>query len=507
MQQLGEIRAGAGARQTVGLPDAYLRHFLVRDTNLSWCINNAHDNWQKLTKEGKAGETYKKAEKDLCLEIFEGWTVFYPPETRNPYVPLAAKGPWIVTLHGAVLHDSGGYGMLGLGHSPTKVVEAMSTDFTMANIMTPMLQQKNFIQAIRKEIGRNNTASGGKCPFSSFLMMNSGSEGNTVADRIMDMHTGEVMKTKPKGTKVKAIGLKGCFHGRTYKAAIWTDSCRDAYTKHNAYSITHTYKHEYMWYVEPNSVAELEQAFARAAKENVFIEGMFMESVMGEGNPGEAMTPAFYAAARKLCDAHDSFLLVDNIQAGLRTTGNLSIVDYPGFEQLACPDFEVYSKAVNAGQFPVSVLAMNKRSEAFYKHGVYGNTMTGNARACHVATTVLGSITDDVRKNIVDMGKYAVSEYKKLQAKHPSVITAVTGTGLLYAVQLDKSKHTVVSMDGAEMHLRYNGIGVIHGGDNALRFTPHFLITKEEIDMQVDFVRALVEKVDYQTLGPVQARL
>lgn len=33
-------------------------------------------------------------------------------------------------------------------------------------------------------------------------MMNSGSEGNTVADRIMDMHTGEVMKTKPKGTKV-----------------------------------------------------------------------------------------------------------------------------------------------------------------------------------------------------------------------------------------------------------------------------------------------------------------
>ena len=27
----------------------------------------------------------------------------------------------------------------------------------------------------------------------------------------------------------------------------------------------------------------------------------------------------------------------------------------------------------------------------------------------------------------------------------------------------------VVSMTGAEMHLRYNGIGVIHGGDNALR--------------------------------------
>jgi acetylornithine/succinyldiaminopimelate/putrescine aminotransferase len=270
----------------------------------------------------------------------------------------------------------------------------------------------------------------------------------------------------------------------------------------------HTYHHDYMWYVEPNSVQELEATFAKAKKENVYIEGMFMESVMGEGNPGEAMTPAFYDAARKLCNEHDSFLLVDNIQAGLRTTGNLSIVDYPGFEQSKCPDFEVYSKAVNAGQFPVSVLALNKRSEAFYKHGVYGNTMTGNARACHVACTVLSTITDDVRKNIVDMGKYAVAEYKKLMAKHPKVITAVSGTGLLYAVQLNKQHHTVVSMTGAEMHLRYNGIGVIHGGENALRFTPHFHITKEEIDMQVDFVRALVEKIDYQTLGPAaQARL
>ena len=43
---------------------------------------------------------------------------FYADDAVNPYVAIAARGPWVVTLKGAVLHDSGGYGMLGFGHTP-----------------------------------------------------------------------------------------------------------------------------------------------------------------------------------------------------------------------------------------------------------------------------------------------------------------------------------------------------------------------------------------------------
>ena len=49
-----------------------------------------------------------------------GYVNFYPDDAVNPYVALAARGPWIVTLKGAVLHDSGGYGMLGFGHAPAR---------------------------------------------------------------------------------------------------------------------------------------------------------------------------------------------------------------------------------------------------------------------------------------------------------------------------------------------------------------------------------------------------
>jgi 4-aminobutyrate aminotransferase-like enzyme len=37
--------------------------------------------------------------------------------------------------------------------------------------------------------------------------------------------------------------------------------------------------------------------------------------------------------------------------------------------------------------------------------------------------------------------------------------------------------------------MRLQGCNVIHGGQNSLRFTPHFGITSEEVDLIVDATR------------------
>jgi len=492
MDALSEIRKTAGKRITVGLPDYIIEKFLAKDVNLAAAIQKAHKIWQ-------SGELSNKEDEEILMEkIQEGFCIFYPENTRNPYIPSAAKGPWIVTVHGAVIHDNGGYGMLGFGHSPDAVMEAMSQDVVMANIMTPSAPQQKFITAIRKEIGHNRK---GGCPYSNFVLMNSGSEGNSVATRVVDSHTGHVAGNR----QVKGVSLVGSFHGRTYKPALLTDSCSSAYKRTKTYSIVRG-KEGYAETVQPNDIEGMKEIFRKAGEQNWFIECVFLESVMGEGNPGQAITPEFYKVTRELTLEHDSFLLVDNIQAGLRCTGNLSIVDYEGFESLPCPDFEVYSKAINAGQYPVSCVSFNDRAVQAYRHGTYGNTMTGNPRACLVACSVLNSITPELRENIVNMGKYAVQEYKKLQEEVPNGISKVSGTGLLYAVQLNKEIFEVVAVGGAEHLLRQRGIGVIHGGDNALRFTPHFKITKDEIDLQVDSVRDYLNRVPYQKIVELNAR-
>jgi hypothetical protein len=195
-------------------------------------------------------------------------------------------------------------------------------------------------------------------------------------------------------------------------------------------------------------------------------------------------------------------LVIDSVQAGIRCYGVLSIMDYPGFQNLPAPDFEVFSKAINGGQYPVSLIALSDRAVASYKRGVYGNTMTANPRACEVVSTIIKSLSQEkfhVRENICLMGKYAVDEFQKLQTKYPAAITNVTGTGLLYAVHLDVNTYPVVAVAGAEYWLRTQGVGVIHGGENALRFTPHFEVTKEEIDLQVNSLEKFLHATGHLT--------
>ena len=59
--------------------------------------------------------------------------------------------------------------------------------------------------------------------------------------------------------------------------------------------------------------------------------------------------------------------VVDSVQAGLRATGELSLVDWPRFASCEPPDFEVFSKALNGGQFPLSVVAFSERARDAYK--------------------------------------------------------------------------------------------------------------------------------------------
>eukprot|EP00747_Dinoflagellata_sp_TGD_P061729 gnl/TRDRNA2_/TRDRNA2_152655_c1_seq5.p1 gnl/TRDRNA2_/TRDRNA2_152655_c1~~gnl/TRDRNA2_/TRDRNA2_152655_c1_seq5.p1 ORF type:complete len:515 (-),score=119.73 gnl/TRDRNA2_/TRDRNA2_152655_c1_seq5:40-1584(-) len=481
MSNLSEMRKAAGKRITAGLSDEFLLRF-GKDLRLHEAVNNAYAIWKGLDP----ATTYQIDEEKYIQQVFSGFQHLYPEATRQPYVPLAARGPWMVSLHGAVVHDSGGYGMLGFGHNPPAVLEAMRQDCVMANHMTPSLAYPEFFNALRTEIGRSRP----KCPYESFICLNSGSEANEMVLRLCDMHTGNVAQ----GRKVHNLVVEGSFHGRTLAAAFLTETTKDTYKKEKAYLLSSMQEQAYALSCPPNDVEALKHWFQRCVDEGCYIQAVYLEGVMGEGNPGVALTPEFYMAARELTLQHDCALCIDSIQAGIRTTGNLSICDYPGFETLPPPDFEVYSKALNAGQYPMSVVALAPRAATWYRHGVYGNTMTGNPRACRVATAAMKQLTPALRANIAEMGKYAVQKYDALMHELPDMIIRVNGTGLLYQVKVDE-KYPVTAMDGIEMLLRRRGINVIHGGTNALRFTPNFDITKEELDMQVAHVRqVLLEK-------------
>ncbi|MET0808267.1 MAG: aminotransferase class III-fold pyridoxal phosphate-dependent enzyme, partial [Pseudoxanthomonas sp.] len=191
--------------------------------------------------------------------------------------------------------------------------------------------------------------------------------------------------------------------------------------------------------------------------------------------------------ARELTRSHGGLLLVDSIQAGLRAHGVLSSVDYPGFEDLDAPDMETYSKALNAAQYPLSVLAVSERAAGLYRKGVYGNTMTSNPRALDVACAVLELLTPQVRGNIRERGVEAIEKLEKLKSELGGLITGVQGTGLLFSCEL-APQFKCYGAGSTEEWLRERGLNVIHGGANSLRFTPHFAMTSDELDLLVGMV-------------------
>jgi len=291
------------------------------------------------------------------------------------------------------------------------------------------------------------------------------------------------------GAKVKRLVVKGSFHGRTDRPALYSDSSRKTYMQHLA-----SFRGEdSVIAIEPYDIDAMKKVFADAEANGWFVEAMFLEPVMGEGDPGRSVPPAFYASARELTKAHGSLLLVDSIQAGLRAQGVLSIVDYPGFENLEAPDMETYSKALNAAQYPLSVLAVTERAAGLYRSGVYGNTMTANPRALDVGCAVLEMLTPELRDNIRARGKEAVEKLEKLKGELGGLITKVQGTGLLFSCELAPG-FKGYGTGSSEEWLREHGLGVIHGGANSLRFTPHFAVQSDEIDLLVTMVkRALLE--------------
>jgi len=481
IEQLESIRTVGGTRTTQGLPDETIRKFAATHPALVEAIEAAADEFEILRAEFP--EFMEKDERGQVGAIQAGLVNFYADDAVNPYVSLAARGPWIITTKGAVVHDNGGYGMLGFGHVPAPIIEAMSRPQVMANVMTPSLSQLRLVNALKGEIGRNRA---GGCPFSHFLAVNSGSESVSVASRISDINA--KLMTDPGGRHarkpVQTLALAGGFHGRTGRPAQFSDSTRGSYRTHLA-----TFRdREDLITVEPNDVEALRAAFTGADDRGVFIEALFMEPVMGEGDPGMSVRPEFYAVARELTQAHGSVLLMDSIQAGLRTTGDLSVVDYPGFEGLPAPDLETYSKAMNAGQYPLSILAMNERAANLYRTGVYGNTMTGNPRAMDVGCAVLGMVTDEVRANIVARGHEFLEKLEILKKDLAGPITKVQGTGLLFSCELDPV-YKAYGTGSAEEYMRIKGIGVIHGGENSLRFTPHFEVTSAEVELIVEHVK------------------
>jgi putrescine aminotransferase len=169
------------------------------------------------------------------------------------------------------------------------------------------------------------------------------------------------------------------------------------------------------------------------------ISAIIVEPIQGEA--GVILPPKGYLQAlRDLCDAEKICLIFDEIQTGMGRTGAYFRCN----EEKVCPDIMTYGKAFGGGIMPITGIIARPWlwvDELKENPWILGSpTFGGNPLACAAALGAINfMVKHDVPKLAREKGDFLIAGLRKLQAKYPTVIREIRGTGLMIGVEFPES--------------------------------------------------------------------
>ncbi len=216
------------------------------------------------------------------------------------------------------------------------------------------------------------------------------------------------------------------------------------------------------------------EALARAITPRTV--GFLVEPIQGEA--GVIIPPDGYLRrAKRLCEAHNIVLILDEIQTGLGRTGKLLAEEHEGIEA----DLTLVGKALSGGFYPVSAVLSNKEVMDVLRPGEHGSTFGGNPLACAVARTALRVLVEeDLVANAAAMGAYFLAELRNLAAPQ---IREIRGRGLMLGIELKPEA------GGARTYcqrLMEQGLLCKETHEHIVRIAPPLVIRKDDIDWALE---------------------
>jgi acetylornithine aminotransferase/acetylornithine/N-succinyldiaminopimelate aminotransferase len=208
---------------------------------------------------------------------------------------------------------------------------------------------------------------------------------------------------------------------------------------------------------------------------------VMLEPIQAEGG---VRTPddSFLAGVRRLCDARELLMILDEVQVGMGRTGRLFAYEHYGIT----PDIMTLAKAIGNG-FPLGAVVAKDEVASVFEPGSHASTFGGNPLAMAAAKATLDvMLREDFFRNSEEMGRYFMNCLKKLQGRH-GAIKDVRGKGLIVGVEMDGEVADTVK------GCMERGLLVASAGPNVLRFVPPLIITKDDVDQAVDILDRTME--------------
>ncbi len=260
------------------------------------------------------------------------------------------------------------------------------------------------------------------------------------------------------------VAFTGAFHGRTFGALAATPREK--------------YQAPFRPLLPGVRIAPFNEPVAATAAIGDDVCAVIVEPVQGEGGVYPA-APKFLAALREACDRRHALLIFDEVQCGLGRTGTLWA--YQGCD--VTPDLMTIAKPLGGG-LPMGAVLMTQAVADVMHPGDHGSTFAAGPLVAAVAEAVLARVSQPAfLADVAAKGAYLKERLEEINSPH---ILAVRGKGLMVGADLD-----VPAADVVNAGYRH-GLLLVNAGPNTLRLVPPLVITREEIDLLVERLSAVL---------------
>ena len=230
-------------------------------------------------------------------------------------------------------------------------------------------------------------------------------------------------------------------------------------------------------------------AVEAAVKAHPKLTAIFLETIQGEGGINPARIE-FLQGLRRVCDAHDILLMLDEVQCGIGRTGKWFAHQWAGIQ----PDVMPLAKGLGSG-VPIGAVVCGPRAAKVLGAGNHGTTFGGNPLAMRAGVETLKIMTED--------GLLANAE--KIGAELKAALTAglsgvdgfveVRGQGLMIGIALDRPCGVLL---GQAVEA---GLLISVTADSVVRLLPALIMTSDEAAQLVAILVPLIKAFLASTPG------
>lgn len=380
-----------------------------------------------------------------------------------------------------------------VGHQHPRVVNAAKKQIELLNTNTRYLHEN--IVKFAEELLETFPPE-----LSVVHFVNSGSEANELAMRMVEAHTGQ------KDMIAVEVGYHGntggCISISSYK--FDGKGGKGAPEQTQIVPIPDTYRGLYR--NDPEAGRKYGDHL-KTAVDNVQSSGrnvgaFICESIISCG--GQIVLPENYlkTAYKHVRDA-GGICISDEVQVGFGRVGD----HFWGFEyQDVVPDIVTLGKPIGNGHPLAAVVTTKAVAESFANGMEYFNTFGGNPVSCAIGREVLAIIKEEkLQENAKAVGAHLTEGLKKLQEKFP-IIGDVRGPGLFLGFELVKNRESIepAAEEAAYLANRMKQRGILMSTDgpfyNVLKIKPPICFTKADADFLLENLEVVL-KEDFLKIG------